>query len=140
MSGWFMSVKVHFTDKEDPSARENTVHAPHVTHEGRGGGEEAHQGSTLIIFIHEYPLKHNPSLLLLACFLGGVALSLISSPPRFSPEPLQRHNQAHVSQRGLHLAQDLAQPSLKRRNKRLFDAFILIKGENLEKLPVSKLV
>lgn len=49
----------------------------------------AHQRSTLIIFIHDYPLLHNPLLFLFGRILRCSPPSLISSPPLLSLVPLQ---------------------------------------------------
>lgn len=49
----------------------------------------AHQQSTLIIFIHDYPLLHNPLLFLFGRILRCSPPSLISSPLLLSLVPLQ---------------------------------------------------
>ena len=60
-------------------------------HGGAGGlALEPHQWSILIIFIHDYPVIHNPLLFLFNCILCCFVPSLISSPPLLSLVQLQR--------------------------------------------------
>ncbi len=56
----------------------------------RGLALEPQQRSILIIFIHDYPVIHNPLLFLFNCILFCFVLSLISSPPLLSLVQLQR--------------------------------------------------